>query len=223
MSNLASALNKNPELAEATFEKWRSSQYGEAYWEAASEYIRRTGVALEPWQVLNNFFQIAGNITDDKQSVILYCVCSDGSTTWYRTYTIPGVVQNNVAATFLGIKDEQGVKVGETYRDINNTDPYNGLDSTRTLDSKEPVKLERNKRYTVDAILSYFSNENGGKDQTSNTDRQVTFGAIPAGSNASIIYGASLSATSNLDASAYSSNYSTDGKRGGSIIASIGI
>lgn len=219
-TNAASALNKNDRLAKATFTKWRSSQYGEAYWEAASEYIRRTGVALEPWQVLNNFFQIAGNITDDKQSVILYCVCSDGSTTWYRTYTIPGVVQNNVAATFLGIKDEQGVKVGETYRDINNTDPYNGLDSTRTLDSKEPVKLERNKRYTVDAILSYFSNENGGKDQTSNTDRQVTFGAIPAGSNASIIYGALLSATSNLDASAYSSNYSTDGKRGGSIIAS---
>ena len=48
-----------------------------------------TEVALEPWQVLNNFFQISGNISDDRQSVILYCVCSDGSSIWYRIYALP--------------------------------------------------------------------------------------------------------------------------------------
>lgn len=224
-TNAASALNFEAKIASKTFEEWKKqTEYGEAYWNYAEEYIKRKGLNLQPWEVLNNLFQISGNVNDEKQSVLLYCVCTDGSSTWYRTYSIPGQVTNNVASTFLGIKDENGIKVGETSRSTDDVDPYNGLEAALTTASSEPVKLQRNKRYTVDAMLSYFVNDVVAKDQTANTQRTATLGVIPTGNTTALIYGASLSTAASIDASAYSSvEHNGDGKLGGAIKTQIGV
>lgn len=218
-SNAATSLNNNPEIAQATFDKWKGTDYGEAYWNYAVEYIKRTGVNMQPWQVLNNLFQITGNVTDDKQSVLLYCVCTDGSSTWYRTYTIPGTVLNNVAATYLSIKNLDGIRLGETLRSTTDIDVYNGLEATRVIDATEPVKLKRNQYYTIEGVLSYFANNKANKNQTANTQRTATLYAIPLGNNASPIYGESFAPVSYVSEGTHYKIELGDGKQGGAIVA----
>lgn len=162
-SNLRSAYNLDKSIAQKVFRDWAANdpRYGAVYYQYAEAWMAAHGYSTaDAWKLLNNIFQINGY----GNNIVLYSVMDGGGTAWYKTYFVPGSVEHNVAATFLGIRDESDAssKKGESYRDPTSVSEYGGLGiSVETSNLTTPVVLERGKRYTIDGVFTFYSKSGG--------------------------------------------------------------
>lgn len=75
-SNKFTVINNDPGLAKEAFEWWAegSDKYGETYMQEASDWLAQhpESTLTEPWQVLNQFFQINGDPRGRQSTVYFY-------------------------------------------------------------------------------------------------------------------------------------------------------
>lgn len=161
-SNKYTSINDNPKTAKEAFEWWAegSDGYGEAYMQEANDWLDQhpESTLTEPWQVLNQFFQINGDPTGKQSTVYFYTVGDVNTHASYSTYCTEATIQKNVSPTFFAIKEDQSGKIlGEAYRDHAYMDAQNGAG---TESSTGRVTLQYDTYYTLEGILlsSIFEN-----------------------------------------------------------------
>ena len=214
-TNRASGINNSPELARMAFEKWcekSGDPYGEAYKMEAENWKDRNGSNLEWWQVLNRFFQITGDPTDDSQPLYFYMV-RNTSHNYYSTYTLTGTIARNVSPTLFAIKDDEtGEILTESYRVVDN---ITSTDGAVTEVQGKPAQLVPGHHYTLEGIMTYYAE----KPSTSSSNRDIQFYALSAGAEAvPINIDSSLVSYGALpDASAIIHKSSTDGRSSGPV------
>lgn len=215
-TNRASDINRDSRLAEKAFRKWceeSNDAYGEGYKLQALNWKERNGSNLEWWQILNRFFQITGDPTDNSQPLYFYMVRNTAHN-YYSTYTLSGVIERNVSPTLFAIKDEEtGEILTESYRVVDN---ITSTDGALTKVQGKPAQLIPGHHYTVEGIMTYYST----KPSTSSSNRDIQFYALNTGAEASPINidSSMMSSYSALpDASAIIHKSSTDGHSSGPV------
>lgn len=218
-TNAATDINKSSEMAKKSFQKWcedSGDEYGAMYKQRALDWKEQNGSSKEWWEILNQFFQITGDPTDDTQPLYFYMVRNTAHN-YYSTYTLSGKIQKNVAPTLLAIKDEEtGEILTESYRVV---DDITAEDGAVTAVQGPAVNLIPGHHYTVEGILTYYTTT----PATSSSSRDIQFYALNAGSEASPINidSSMMNACSTLpDAAAIINKSSTDGRSSGQVTTS---
>lgn len=223
-SNQATRINteNNGQLAEKSFTKWAdSSDTGKYYKEVAQAAIDAGQITgLSWWQVLNNLFQINGNVDDPTQTVYFYMVGNDingDHSDFYHTYCLKGKIANNVSPTLFSVINSAGVVEGTTTRNETAMKAYEGNNEVSYCDT---IRLIPGEVYTLQGVLTYYAAADQTKKATSNSNRQSLFCVKTDGSSPTVTYPAVMQAVSDIDTKGISTSRRTDGKYSGSINAS---
>lgn len=184
-SNKFTTINNKESLAKEAFEWWAegSDGYGAAYMQKAKDWLAQNpeSTLTEPWQVLNQFFQINGDPTGRQSTVYFYTVGDVNTHASYTTYCTEATIQKNVSPTFLAIKEDQSGKIlGEAYRDHTHMDAQTGAG---TESSTGRVVLQYDTYYTLEGILSFYA-----KDQVSSAASRAVDLMVSAGGDSDGIH-----------------------------------